>query len=77
MSLFISQTFKLSLLFSIQTFVFFNNLRFIAENLVLKREKLVAFYTKHIFIAGQTTSQRSEFLNRLIKGFVSLKKDMV
>ena len=39
--------------------------------------KLVAFYTKHIFKAGQTNSQRSEFLNSLIEGFGSLKRDMV
>ena len=32
---------------------------------------------KHIFIAGQTSSQKSESLNDLIKGFGSLKKEMV
>ena len=39
--------------------------------------KLVTFYTEHIFTVGQTNSQRSAFLNSLIKGFGSLKKDMV
>ena len=32
---------------------------FIDEKLVLKKEKSVAFYTKHIFTAGHTSSQRS------------------
>ena len=32
---------------------------------------------KHIFTAGHTSSQRSESLNGLIKGFGSLKKEMV
>ena len=50
---------------------------FIDEKLVLKKEKSVAFYTKHIFTAGHTSSQRSESLNGLIKGFGSLKKEMV
>ena len=50
---------------------------FIDEKLVLKKEKSVAFYTKHIFTAGHTSSQRSESLNGLIKGFGSLKNEMV
>ena len=50
---------------------------FIDEKLVLKKEKSVAFYTKHIFTAGHTRRQRSESLNGLIKGFGSLKKEMV
>ena len=51
--------------------------QFIDKKFVLKREKSVAFYTKHIFTAGQTSGQRSESLNNLIKGFGSLKKKMV
>ena len=50
---------------------------FIDEKLVLKKVKWVAFYTKHIFTAGHTSSQRSESLNSLIKGVESLKKEMV
>ena len=50
---------------------------FMDEKLVLRKEKLVAFYTKYIFTAGHTSSQRLESLNSLIKGFGSLKKDMV
>ena len=50
---------------------------FINDKLVLKNEISVDFYTKHIFTAGHTSSQRSESMNSLIKGFGSLKKDMV
>ena len=50
---------------------------FIDEELVLKKEKSVTFYTKYIFTAGHASSQRLESLNSLIKGFGSLKKDMV
>ena len=50
---------------------------FIDEELVLKKEKSVTFYTKHIFTAGHASSQRSESLNSFIKGFGSLKKYMV
>ena len=50
---------------------------FIDKKLVLKKEKSVAFYTKHIFTAGYTSNKRLESLNSLIKGFGLLKKDMV
>ena len=50
---------------------------FIDEKLVLKKEKSVVFYTKHIFTEGHTSSQRSKSLNGLIKGFGLLKKEMV
>ena len=40
-------------------------------------DEKVTFYTKHIFTAGHTSNQRSESLNGLIKGFGSLKKEMV
>ena len=46
---------------------------FIGEQLVLNKNKLVALYTKLIFTAGNTGSQRSEALNSLIKDFGSLK----
>ena len=49
----------------------------IDEKLVLKKENSVAFYSKHIFTVGHTSSQRSESLNSLIRSFGSLKKDMV
>ena len=69
---------KLSLIFSIQNFELINKLKISSmKNLVLKKEKSVAFYTKHIFTAGHTSSQRLEILNSLINGFGSLKKDMV
>ena len=51
--------------------------QFIDEKLVLKRKKSVTFYTKHICTVGQTISQRSESLNNLVKGFGSLRKEMV
>ena len=51
---------------------------FIDGKLVLKKkEKSVAFYTKHTFTAGHTSGQRSESLNGLIKGFGSLQNEMV
>ena len=50
---------------------------FIDEKLVLKKEKSVDFYTKHIFTVGHTSSQRSESLNGFIKGVWSLKQEMV
>ena len=50
---------------------------FIDEKLVLKKEKSVVFYTKHIFITGHTSSQRLVSLNSLIKVFGLLKKDIV
>ena len=50
---------------------------FIDEKLFLKKEKSLVFFTKHIFIAGHTSSQRSESLNSLIKSFGSLKKEMI
>ena len=43
----------------------------------MNREKDVAFYTKHIFTAGHTSSQRSESLNNFFKGFGFLKKEMI
>ena len=43
----------------------------------MHREKSVVFYTKHIFTAGHTSSQRSESLNNFFKGFGSLKKEMI
>ena len=46
---------------------------FIDEKLVLKKEKSVAFHTKHISTAGYTSSQRSESLNSLINVFGLLK----
>ena len=42
---------------------------FIDEKLVLKKEKSAAFYTKHIFTAGHTSSQRSEFFEWFDKRF--------
>lgn len=45
--------------------------------MVINREKSVAFYTKHIFLAGHTSSQRLESLNNLFKGFGSLKKKII
>ena len=43
----------------------------------MNREKYVAFYMKHIFTAGHTSSQRSESLNNFFKGFEFLKKEMI
>ena len=43
----------------------------------MNKEKSVTFYTKHIFIADHTSSQRSESLNNCLKGFESLKKEMM
>ena len=72
------KSFKLSLLCSIHNFFYQQTKKnFINEKLFLKKEKSVAFYTKHIFTAGHTKSQRSESMNSLIKGFGSLKKDIV
>ena len=51
--------------------------QFIHEKLDLKIEKSVAFYTRLVFTAGQTSSQRSKSMNNLFKGFGSLKKEMV
>ena len=51
--------------------------KIIDEKLVMNREKSVVFYTKHIFTAGHTSSQRSESLNNFFKGFGSLKKEMI
>ena len=51
--------------------------QFIREKLVLKRDKYVAFYTRLIFTAGQTSSQRLESMYNLFKGFGSLKKEIV
>ena len=50
---------------------------FIDEKLGLEKEKSIAFYTKHIFTTGHASSQRSESLNGLIKGFGSLKEEIV
>ena len=50
---------------------------FIDEKLGLEKEKSIVFYTKHIFTAGHASSQRSESLNGLIKGFESLKQKIV
>ena len=66
-------------------FSFFNNKfscypsakKIIDEKLVMNREKLVAFYTKHIFTSGHTRSQKSEWLNDFLKYFGSLKKEMM
>ena len=43
--------------------------QFIGGTLFLKRETSVAFYTRLIFTTGQTSSQRSESMNNLFKGF--------
>ena len=50
---------------------------FIDEKLGLEKEKSIVIYTKHIFTAGHASSQRSESLNGLIKGFGSLKQKIV
>ena len=50
---------------------------FIDEKLGLEKEKSIAFYMKHILTAGHASSQRSESLNGLIKGFGSLKQKIV
>ena len=43
----------------------------------MKRDKSVAFYTRLIFTAGQTSSQRLESMHNLFKGVGSFKKEMV
>ena len=43
----------------------------------MNKEKSVTFYTKHIFIADHTSRQRLEPLNSCLKGFESLKKEMI
>ena len=40
-------------------------------------KKYVAFYTKHIFTHGYTSSQRLESLNNFFKDFRSLKKEII
>ena len=50
--------------------------RFIDEKLILHKEKTVAFFTKYIFTAGHTSTQRSESLNNFFKGYGTMKKEM-
>ena len=50
--------------------------KFIDEKLISNKEKTVAFFTKHIFTAGHTSSQRSESLNSFFKGFGTMKREM-
>ena len=40
------------------------------------RKKTVAFFTKHIFTTGHTSSQRSDSFNSLFKGFGTMKREM-
>ena len=48
--------------------------KFIDENLISNKENAVAFFTKHMFTAGHTSSQRSESLNSFLKG-LELRKE--
>ena len=50
--------------------------KFIDEKLIMKREKSIAFYTRLTFTVGRTSSQRSESMNYLFKGFRLFKKEM-
>ena len=50
--------------------------KFIDEKLIMNKEKTVAFFTKHIFTAGNTNSQRYESLNSFSKGFGNMKREM-
>ena len=49
---------------------------FFDENLILNKEKTVAFFTKHVFTTGHTSSLRSESLNSFFKGFEAMKREM-
>ena len=70
--------------FNIKFTIFYNKFhhypaakRFIDENLIFNKEKTIAFFTKHMFAAARTSSQRSEFLNSFFKGFGTMKREMI
>ena len=50
--------------------------KFIDEKLIYNRKKTVAFFTKHIFTADYTSIQCLELLNRFLKGFGSMKREI-
>ena len=68
--------------FNVKFTIFYNKFqqytaakRFIDEKLILNKEKTVTFFTKHVFTAGHTSSQRFESLNSFFKGFGSMKRE--
>ena len=69
--------------FNVKFTVFYNKFqhypaakKFIDEKLMLNKGKTDAFFTKHVFTAGHTSSQRSESLNSLFKGFGTMKREI-
>ena len=69
--------------FNVKFTIFYNKFqhypaakRFIDEKLILNKGKTVAFFTKLIFTAGHTSSQRSDSLTSFFKEFGTMKREM-